>query len=113
MKITGNESEYEIIKELGLRIKRYRISLELTQRMVSEKTGVSLSTVARIENGEDATLSNYVKILNLFGLSQNIDLLLPQPQPDPRLMFKGRNMRKRIRGKVKKESVNWVWGEDK
>lgn len=49
MKIMGDETENEIVTELGMRIKRYRIFLGLTQKMVSEQSGVSIKTVAKVK----------------------------------------------------------------
>ena len=62
MKITGNESEQTVLKELGARIKQYRISLNITQAELADKCGISSSTEVRIENGVDSKISNYIKI---------------------------------------------------
>ena len=51
MKIIGNESEQAIMKELGTRMKQYRISLNITQKEFADKCGISSSTVVRMENG--------------------------------------------------------------
>ena len=113
MKITGNENEMVIIKELGARIKQYRISLNLTQTELAEKCGVSNSTIARTENGDDSKLSNYIKILNGLGLSQNMDILIPEPQPDFRAIFEKKAPRQRVRTNSSSRTAGWVWEEDK
>ena len=82
MKITEYESEHIILKEIGSRIKQYRISLNITQNDLAVKCDISASTVVRIENGEDSMFSNYIKILTGLGLSQNVDILIPEPQQD-------------------------------
>ena len=95
MKITGNENEQAILKELGTRIKQYRISLNVTQSNLADKCGISASTVVRIENGVDSKFSNYIKILNGLRLIQNIDILIPEIQPDFKALFEQKAPRQR------------------
>lgn len=113
MKIIGNESERVILKELGSRIKQYRISFNITQAELAKKCGVSSSTVVRIENGEDSIFSNYLKILNGLGLIQNLDILIPELQPDFKALFEQKPARKRVKTNKIKSKTNWTWGEDK
>ena len=109
MKITGNENEMVIIKELGARIKQYRISLKLTQAELAEKCRISPSTVVRAENGDDSKLSNYIKILNGLGLIQNMDILIPETQPDFKAIFENKPPRQRAKTKREKVNETWVW----
>jgi len=113
MKITGNESEQVILKELGMRIKQYRISLNITQMDLAHKCGTSISTVVRMENGVDSKLSNYLKVLNALNLMQNIDLLIPELQPDFKALYEQKPPRQRVKQKNVKPKSDWVWGEDK
>ena len=113
MKITGNESEQVILKEIGMRIKQYRISLNITQVDLANKCGTSISTVVRMENGEDSKLSNYLKIMNALSLSQNIDILIPELQPDFKALFEQKPPRQRVKQRATKNTSGWVWGEDK
>lgn len=113
MKITGNESEQVIIKELGTRIKQYRISLNITQNELADKCGISASTVVRIENGEDSIFSNYIKILSSLGLTQNMDILIPEAQQDFKAMFEKKAPRQRVKANTSKKKSTWVWEEDK
>lgn len=112
MKITGNESEQDIIKELGFRIKQYRISLNITQNELAGKCGISASTVVRIESGVDSIFSNYIKILNGLGLTQNMDILIPESQPNFKAMFENKAPRQRVKTNRSNQKSNWVWGED-
>lgn len=113
MKITGNESEQSIIKELGARIKQYRISLNVTQKDFAVKCGLSSSTVVRIENGEDSIFSNYIKILNGLGLIQNMNILIPEMQPNFKDIFENKPVRRRAKTQKNKSKSNWIWDEDK
>ena len=113
MKITGNESEQVILKEFGARIRQYRIALNMTQAELADKCGISSSTEVRVENGTDSKISSYIKILNALGLTQNMDLLLPEPQPDFQALFEQKPARKRVRSDHVKPKSDWVWEEDK
>ncbi|MBR3844418.1 MAG: helix-turn-helix transcriptional regulator [Clostridia bacterium] len=112
MKITGFENQKTILVELGDRMKQYRISLNITQNELAKKCGISTSTVVRMENGDDPKLSNVIKILSVFGLLENLNILIPEQQPDYKAMFEEKTVRKRARPVEKKPNTAWVWGED-
>lgn len=113
MKITNLSNEKSILSEIGNRIQQYRVSLNITQAEFAKKCGISLKTIARIENGDDLKMSNLIKILNEFNILDNLDSLIPEPQPDYKAMFEEKTTRKRARPDKKKSDDNWVWGEDK
>lgn len=112
MKITENQSEQNILIEIGERIKQQRIALNITQKELADQSGVSLSTETRIENGTDSKISNYIKLLRVLNLLQNFDLLVPATEQNFKDIFEDVPARKRAtkeRGDAKKE---WIWGED-
>lgn len=113
MRITQAESEKAVLKEFGNRIKQYRISLNITQQQLAERCGVSVSTLVRIENGDDPKWSTIIKILSEFNLLENLEILIPEPQPDYKAMFEKKTARKRARPDKNKTGDNWVWGEDR
>ena len=77
MKFTQLGSEKAILKEFGNRIKQYRISMNVTQQQLAQRCGVSVSTMMRIENGDDPKWSTIIKILSEFNLLDNLDVLIP------------------------------------
>ena len=113
MRITGYESELSILKELGERIKQNRISRNLTQAELAEKCGISMSTQIRIENGDDSKISNIIKIMIALDLTDNINLIIPEVEPDYKAIFEEKPARKRVSKKKKASTSEWVWGEDK
>ncbi|MBO5333001.1 MAG: helix-turn-helix transcriptional regulator [Clostridia bacterium] len=113
MKISNYNDEKSILAELGNRIQQYRIAMNITQSELAQRCGLSLKTIARTEMGYDTKLSNLIKILNEIGLSENIDILIPEPQPDYKALFEEKTIRKRARPDKKKTDSAWVWGEDK
>ena len=113
MKITNLSNKKSILSEIGNRIQQYRVSMNVTQVEFAKKCGISLKTIARIENGDDLKLSNLIKIMNEFNIVDNLDALIPEPQPDYKAMFEEKTTRKRARPDKKKPDDTWVWGEDK
>ena len=113
MKITNLSNEKSILSEIGNRIQQYRVSMNVTQVEFAKKCGISLKTIARIENGDDLKLSNLIKIMNEFNIVDNLDALIPEPQPDYKAMFEEKTTRKRARPDKKKPDDTWGWGEDK
>ncbi len=113
MKISNYNDEKSILVELGNRIQQYRISLNITQSELAQRCGLSLKTIARTEMGYDTKLSNLIKIMNEIGLIENLDILIPVPQPDYKAMFEEKPTRKRARPDKKKADDAWIWGEDK
>ena len=113
MRITGYENEIVILKELGDRIKEYRITLNITQSELAEKCGISTSTEKRIENGDDVKLSNVIRVMMGLGIAENLDILIPEGQPSFKAIFEKKPTRKRARQVNDKKGTTWVWGEDK
>ncbi len=113
MKIGGHYSEQAILIEIGLRIKQHRISLNITQAELANRCGISPSTEVRIENGEDSKFSNYIKIMSALNMADNLDVMIPEVQPDFKAIFEQRPARQRVSRGNKKKTTNWVWGEDK
>lgn len=123
-------TDESILKEIGYRLSRQRLALNLTQTELADRAGVSKSTVERIEGGDSAQLSSWIRILRALGLVTGLDQLVPEPQPSPMAQLKLRGKeRQRARKKKKtrttyttgstpgkkvaeKSPKPWVWGED-
>ena len=113
MKIGGNQNEISILKEIGQRIKDHRISLNITQSALADKCGISPSTEVRIENGEDSKFSNYIKILSALNMLDNLNIMIPEVQPDFKSIYEEKPKRKRATPNNDKKNTKWVWEEDK
>ena len=93
-------SDTAILKKLGTRLKAYRISRGMKQQELALESGVGVSTVAKIENGQPVNLSLLISEMRTLGLLENLDLLVPEPKPSPLdlLKMKGKQV-KRVRTK--------------
>lgn len=94
----NNISSAEIIRELGVRFRDYRIRLNLTRKEVSELTAISMTTLYKFETGSmtDMSMAILMKLLGAIGMQQNWEQLLPA-LPESPYLYKEQNKRQRIR----------------
>ena len=113
MKLSGYENNEYIIQTIGKRIQERRVSMNITQKEFAVRCGVSSSTLERIERGEDTKISNLLMVLRGLDLNANIDMLIPDIEPDYKAMYEMKKLRKRASSKRKLNNASWVWEEDK
>ena len=79
------------------RYKATRIALQITQQEVSEKTGVSMSTIRRFENGLtfNLTLAHFIAMLQAIGFAENLEEVIPEILPDPNILYKLQNKQRK------------------
>ena len=113
MKISSENNNSAILRELGARIKRNRIDMQLSQQDFAAKAGISTRTLSAAENGEDIRLSNLIRILRTLGCLENIDLLIPELAFDPESYRTLGRERKRVsRTSEGKDTSEWKWGDE-
>lgn len=115
MKIFGTESNEQILKELGQRLKDTRIALSYTQKEMADRAGISPKTIERIEGGENVRIENLVNLLRAMNLLQNMEILVPEQTILPTEIFDYGKKRQRVVPAKGKDTVNgtWQWGDDK
>ena len=95
-------SNNDIIVSLGARFRDYRMALRLTQKEISEQSGVSVMTIVRFERGESASirLDNFVALMRSIQKLEWIAEIIPSIQSslyDAQVGKKGSNGRVRKR----------------
>ena len=102
----NNYQEY--IKELGKKIKTYRIMKGLSQQELEDLTGVSVRSISRLEQGDSVQLDTLFKILLALDLGDNIELLVPDQTKRPSYYLEQSDDRpKRVRKKTEKKRFKW------
>lgn len=98
----------EYIKDLGKKIKIYRIMKGMSQQDIEEKTGISKRSISRLEQGESVQLETLFKILLALNLGENIEMLVPDQTKRPSFYLEKRdNTPMRVRKKVEKKEFKW------
>lgn len=90
----------ELIKLLGARFKDYRLRSNMTQREVSEQSGITITTIHKFENGAsgNVSLGTFLLLLKAIGQIDPLDELLPE-LPVSAYLIKGKKKVQRIRHK--------------
>jgi Predicted transcriptional regulators len=67
------------IEALSQRLRAARMRRSMTQEVMAERVGVSVPTIAKLENGDPSTsLATVLRALTVLGLADDIDLIAAQ-----------------------------------
>lgn len=93
------KSNSEIISELGMRFKEYRLFSNFTQKEVAVKAGVSIFTISQFENGDarNIGLGTILSLLRSIGFLEEVEKLLPPIPVLPAQKKKVRERKERVR----------------
>lgn len=112
----SEENLYTILEKIGSSIKGRRVQMDLSQEELAEKTGVSLSSIARLETGKgNISLLNLLSLLKELDLLNELELTFRDPNFSLSLIAKSKTkkMRQRVRKQKEKapnKNEKWVWG---
>lgn len=67
-------TDIEICDRIGVKIKTVRLKQNMSQDELADKSGVSISTIKRMEDGEVKTLESLIRILRTLG---KLDIFIP------------------------------------
>jgi transcriptional regulator with XRE-family HTH domain len=76
----GLLSPDELAVELGRRIRAERLRRGWAHHTLVDRSGVSRSTVVRMERGESVALSNFLAVLVALGRSNDLAQVLQPPE---------------------------------
>ena len=106
MKIVNTTPHAIALEELGRRVALARKNKRMNQTEMAKASGLGVATIARIEAGQDAQFSSWLKIFAVLGLKESLDQLIPEKLTSPMSEAKGRRHHKRIKpGEFK-------WGDE-
>lgn len=104
------------LKEMGLRLKSYRVYSSLTQDDLAKKAGVSRRSIQYLEDGNNVSFTTVIKTLMVLELDSNLDLLIPDPTKRPSYYLNAssnKNVRFRASKKVARASnKEFKWGDE-
>lgn len=103
-----------ILSEIGDRLARRRLDLQLTQAGLAEQAGVAKRTVERIEAGASVQMSTLIRLFRVLDLLPGLDQAIPEAVPRPmdilRRKGKQRQRASSRAGKVK-PGKPWSWDD--
>ena len=93
----------ELIRLPGSWFREYRMRPDMTQKQVSQQSGIFVTTIHKFENGVAANLSlgTLLQLLKAIGQIEQIDNLLPELPESPYLYVHEKKIQ-RIRHKKQK-----------
>lgn len=100
------------LRELGGRLADIRLSRNLTQAQLANEAGVSLSSIKRLEAGQNTSLDTFLRVLRALGLTNHLATVLPDPtvRPVERVQRQGRQ-RQRARPGTAPPAAAWTWDD--
>jgi len=99
--------------ELGRRLAATRRQRGETQKELARAAGVGVATLRRIEDGEDARLGSWLRLLQALGHVPAIEQLLPQELRSPRAEVVGRRRGRPRRSEPgPNERADFAWGDE-
>ena len=115
MKITFYSSTYEVLSEIGRRIKAARIAMPATQKEMAEMTNLSLRTISNLETGKDVSFSTVIEVRRALGQLQSLELMIPEQGPRPsEIAALGKPRERASRTAKEKPDIRsgWKWGDE-
>lgn len=115
MKISKLLADEAILAELGERVARRRLELQLTQAHVAGQAGIAKRTVERIEAGASAQMSSIIRILRVLDLLPGLDTVIPEAGPRPMDLLKRKGkvrQRASSRGRQERSDEPWSWDDE-
>jgi len=115
MKISNFLADDVILAEIGGRVARCRLDLQLTQADLAEQAGIAKRTVERIEAGASAQMLSIIRILRALDLLSGLDRMIPEAGPRPMDLLKRKGkVRQRAskRQSADRSDKPWTWDDE-
>jgi len=111
MKISATTPKNAVITELGKRLARVRKQRGFTQEELSKVAGLGVATLRRIEEGKDAQLGSWIKLLKALDMTTSIDQLVPETFRSPMAEVKA-SSRRRMKKPAGDTEGGVIWGDE-
>ena len=94
----------DVIRNLGLRFRDYRLRLRMTRKEVSEAASIGMTTLYKFESGNmtDISFSTLLRLMRVIGLGDNWESLLPELPESPYMYDDNDKKIQRVRHSSKK-----------
>lgn len=97
-KILSSNTDDEVLRELGARLRTYRLQQNLGAAEVAKRAGLNRNTIVNAEAGKNPRLGTVVRLLRVYGRVEAFDAFLSPPTISPLQLVRSRGrLRKRAR----------------
>jgi transcriptional regulator with XRE-family HTH domain len=79
----GDRNDIEILRELGARLRAYRLQQNVPVADLARRAGLSKTTLTNLESGADFRVGSLLGVLRALGRLDALDALLPPPVVSP------------------------------
>lgn len=100
--------------EIGRRVARRRIELQLTQAEAAKQAGLGKRTLERIEAGESTQLASLLRLLRVVDLLDHLERAIPDTFPGPMELLKHQGKTRKRASKRRRSNDTgqpWTWDE--
>ena len=116
MKISNELSDKAILIELGQRIQNQRIFNNITQTAIAKQTGLSRSSIIRLEKGIPVTVDCLISVMRALQMLDNLEITFPEQEIHPMELINNRG-KQRLRASKrhvpkKDDAAAWRWGDE-
>jgi len=84
----GAKTDREVVREIGRRIRAYRLQQNQSAAEVASLAGLNRNTVVNAERGANPRMETVVRILRVLGRLDAIESFLPPPGVSPLQLIK-------------------------
>jgi transcriptional regulator with XRE-family HTH domain len=88
-------TDSDVLKEVGRRIRAYRLQRNLTAEHVATRAGIQLRTLLGVERGANPRLGTLIRILRALDRLDALDAFLPDPGLSPMALLKLKGKQRR------------------
>jgi transcriptional regulator with XRE-family HTH domain len=110
-------SNQQIEAEMGERIRRRRLDMNISQTELARRAGIARRTITSVENGEGCSLLTLIALVRALRALPWIDQFLPDPEISPMALLAESQGKYRVRrkhaGRTRKPLGEWKWGDEK
>lgn len=96
MSVYGN-SDFQILKDLGIRLKKTRLNKNISQKELAEQCGIHRNTIGDIEKGKPYSILTLISVLRALNKLEILYQILPEPSINPMKLAK-------LKGKERKHA---------
>lgn len=110
----ATSSTEAVQRALGARLAGLRLARNLTQAHLAREAGASVSSIKRLEAGENTSVNTLLRVLAVLGLDGRLLDSLPDPavRPVERVRHGGRERRRARETQAPPKATDWAWGDD-